>query len=278
VVFPLPDGPTIATNAPGSTSSVISFSTVSGRPAEVYVLVREAQRSMGRIIYGSRVAGLVLAVVIACGGEKPESAASRPAAETPSRDRERVVFLGTSLTAGYGLADPSQAYPALIQHKIDSAGMPFEVVNAGVSGETSAGARRRIEWVLKERPTVLVIETGANDGLRGQNTDSLSNNIQAIVDRASILNPKPRIVIAGMQMLSNYGADYTRRFAAVYPAIARRNDLPLIPFLLEGVAGVDSLNQPDQIHPTAAGQRIIAETVWKTLGPVLQDIPVLAGR
>jgi acyl-CoA thioesterase-1 len=219
-----------------------------------------------------------LAVVIACGGEKPESAASRPAAETPSRDRERVVFLGTSLTAGYGLADPSQAYPALIQHKIDSAGMPFEVVNAGVSGETSAGARRRIEWVLKERPTVLVIETGANDGLRGQNTDSLSNNIQAIVDRASILNPKPRIVIAGMQMLSNYGADYTRRFAAVYPAIARRNDLPLIPFLLEGVAGVDSLNQPDQIHPTAAGQRIIAETVWKTLGPVLQDIPVLAGR
>ncbi len=189
-----------------------------------------------------------------------------------------MVFLGTSLTAGYGLDDPSQAYPALIQQKIDSAGLPFEVVNAGVSGETSAGAHRRIEWVLRERPAVLVIETGANDGLRGQNTDSLAANIQAIVDRASILNPRPRIVIAGMQMLSNYGADYTRRFAAVFPAIARRNDLPLIPFLLQGVAGVDSLNQPDQIHPTAAGQRIIAETVWTTLEPVLREVPVLAVR
>jgi acyl-CoA thioesterase I len=220
----------------------------------------------------------MLAVVIACGGEKAESAASRPEAATPTRDRERIVFLGTSLTAGYGLPDPSQAYPALIQHKIDSAGLPFEVVNAGVSGETSAGARRRIEWVLKERPAVLVIETGANDGLRGQNIDSLSANIQAIIDRASILNPKPRIVIAGMQMLSNYGADYTRRFAAVYPSIAKRNGLPLIPFLLEGVAGVDSLNQPDQVHPTAAGQRIIAETVWKTLEPVLREVPVLARR
>jgi acyl-CoA thioesterase-1 len=218
-----------------------------------------------------------LAALVACGREQARPPASEAASAT-ARVRERVVFLGTSLTAGYGLPDPSQAYPALIQQKIDSAGLPFEVVNAGVSGETSAGARRRIEWVLKERPAVLVIETGANDGLRGQNTDSLSNNIQAIVDRTSILNPKPRIVIAGMRMLSNYGADYTRRFAAVYAAIARRNGLPLIPFLLEGVAGVDSLNQPDQIHPTAAGQRIIAETVWKTLEPVLREVPVLAVR
>lgn len=219
-----------------------------------------------------------LAALVACGREQPRPAASASTPQTPARDRERVVFLGTSLTAGYGLPDPSQAYPALIQHKIDSAGLPFEVVNAGVSGETSAGARRRIEWVLKERPAVLVIETGANDGLRGQNTDSLSANIQAIIDRASILNPRPRIVIVGMQMLSNYGADYTRRFASVYPTIARRNDLPLIPFLLDGVAGVDSLNQPDQIHPTAAGQRIIAETVWKTLEPVLREVPLLAAR
>jgi acyl-CoA thioesterase-1 len=217
-----------------------------------------------------------LLALAACQREqvKPD-AATRPA---PTSYRERVVFLGTSLTAGYGLDDPSQAYPALIQRKIDSAGLPFEVVNAGVSGETSAGALRRIDWVLTQRPAVLVIETGANDGLRGQDVDSVAANIQAIVDRASVLNPRPRIVIAGMRMLSNYGADYVRRFAAVYPAIARRNDLPLIPFLLDGVAGVDSLNQPDQIHPTAAGQRIIAETVWETLEPVLRGVPVLARR
>lgn len=228
------------------------------------------------MIYRSGWAGFALLVLAACQREQAKPhAATRTA---PPSYRERVVFLGTSLTAGYGLDDPSQAYPALIQRKIDSAGLPFEVVNAGVSGETSAGALRRIDWVLTQRPAVLVIETGANDGLRGQDVDSVAAHIQAIVDRVSVLNPTPRIVIAGMRMLSNYGADYVRRFAAVFPAVARRNDLPLIPFLLEGVAGIDSLNQPDQIHPTAAGQRIIAETVWKTLEPVLREIPILASR
>lgn len=180
-----------------------------------------------------------------------------------------MVFLGTSLTAGLGV-DPSEAYPALIQKKIDSAGLPFEVVNAGVSGETSAGALRRIDWVLRQPPTVLVIETGANDGLRGQDVDSMKSNIQGLLDRASRLDPKPRIVLVGMRMLTNYGAGYIRRFAAVYPDLARKNGLPLVPFLLEGVAGIDSLIQPDQIHPTAAGHRLIAETVWRTLAPVLE--------
>jgi acyl-CoA thioesterase-1 len=187
----------------------------------------------------------------------------------PQSGRARVVFLGTSLTAGQGLA-ASEAYPALIQQKIDAAGLLFEAVNAGVSGETSAGALRRIDWLLKDPPAVLVIETGANDGLRGQDVDSLEANIQAILDRANALTPRPRVVLVGMRMLSNYGADYIGRFEDVYPELARRNGLPLVPFLLDGVAGVDSLNQPDQIHPTAAGYRLVAETVWRTLKPVLE--------
>jgi acyl-CoA thioesterase-1 len=219
------------------------------------------------MINGYRLAGLALVAIAACGGESARPAAAPPSA--PQSDRERVVFLGTSLTAGYGL-DASAAYPALIQQKIDSAGLPFEAVNAGVSGETSAGALRRIDWLLRDPPAVLVIETGANDGLRGQDIDSLRGNIQAIIDRANDLTPRPRIVLVGMRMLANYGSNYVRRFEAVYPELARRNNLSLVPFLLEGVAGVDSLNQPDQIHPTAAGQRLIAETVWRTLGPLLE--------
>jgi acyl-CoA thioesterase-1 len=172
-----------------------------------------------------------------------------------------VVFLGTSLTAGLGL-DPSQAYPALLQRKIDSAGLAFTTVNAGVSGETSAGARRRIDWVLREPVSVLVIETGANDMLRGLDTDSLEANIQAIIDRARRQDPPPRIVLLGMRGFPNYGLQYVRRFNAVYPDLAKRNGIALVPFLLEGVAGVDSLNQADMMHPTAAGQRKVAETVW----------------
>jgi acyl-CoA thioesterase-1 len=175
--------------------------------------------------------------------------------------RGRVVFIGTSLTAGLGL-DPSEAYPALVQQKIDSADLPFTAVNAGVSGETSAGARRRIDWVLREPASVVVIETGANDMLRGLDPDSLEANIQAIIDRARRQNPPPRIVLLGMRALPNYGLQYVRRFNSVYPELAKRNGLPLVPFLLAGVAGVDSLNQADMLHPTTAGQRRVAETVW----------------
>lgn len=186
----------------------------------------------------------------------------------PDGGRGRVVFLGTSLTAGLGL-DPSDAYPALLQRRIDSAGLAFTTVNAGVSGETSAGARRRIDWLMREPVSVLVIETGANDGLRGLDPDSLAYNIQAVIDRARRQEPQPRIVLVGMQALPNYGLRYVRRFNEVYPTLAKRNGVPLVPFLLKGVAGVDSLNQADMMHPTAAGQQRIAETVWAVLGPVL---------
>jgi acyl-CoA thioesterase-1 len=181
-----------------------------------------------------------------------------------------VVFLGTSLTAGLGL-DPSEAYPALLQRKLDSAGLALTAVNAGVSGETSAGARHRIDWLLREPISVLVIETGANDGLRGLDPDSLEANIQAIIDRARAQRPPPRIVLVGMQALPNYGLRYVRRFNAVYPELAKRNDLPLVPFLLQGVAGVDSLNQADMMHPTAAGQRKLAETVWPVVLRAIGD-------
>lgn len=189
-----------------------------------------------------------------------------PAAAAP--DAPAVVFLGDSLTAGYGL-DPDQAYPALIQRKIDDAGLRYRVVNAGVSGETSAGARRRIEWLLVQPVAVLVVETGGNDGLRGQDPSATAENIQAIIDRARRPPSPAKIVLVGMESLPNYGADYARRFHGIYPQLAKKNGVVLIPFLLDGVAGVRSLNQADGIHPTAEGQQKLADTVWKVLQPLL---------
>jgi acyl-CoA thioesterase-1 len=178
------------------------------------------------------------------------------------------VFLGTSLTAGLGV-ELDQAYPALIQQKIDSLGLHYRVVNAGVSGESSAGALNRIDWVMREKPAVLLIETGANDGLRGQDLDSLKANIQAIINRVHEQAPNTSVILLGMEALPNLGAQYTKTFRAIYPAVARANHIPLVPFLLAGVAGVDSLNQEDGIHPTPAGHRIIADNVWPTLETVL---------
>ena len=217
--------------------------------------------------YGWR--GALVAIALAgCGADDRPRADEAPAPPAEG-ERGRVVFLGTSLTAGQGL-DPAQAYPAVIQRKIDSTGLPFDAVNAGVSGETSAGARRRIDWMLRQPVSVLVIETGANDGLRGLQVDSLRANIQFIIDAARKLSPPPAIVLVGMRAPPNMGLTYTRRFRGVYTGLAEANDLPLVPFLLEGVAGVGSLNQADMIHPTAEGQRQMADVVWKVLEPVLK--------
>lgn len=224
---------------------------------------------------------LLVVLVAGCGGEtagrgggagNSAQGGSVPAADQGSAPaaRPRIVFLGTSLTAGYGL-EPDQAYPALLQAKLDAAGLPYDVMNAGVSGETSAGSLSKLDWILRDPVSVLVIETGANDGLRGQNPDSLRHNLEAIIDRARAQTPAPRILLVGMDALPNLGATYRRRFAAVYPEVARERDVPLVPFLLAGVAGVDSLNQADGIHPTAAGQRIVAETVWKYLEPMVRS-------
>jgi acyl-CoA thioesterase-1 len=195
---------------------------------------------------------------------RPPAASARADADT----RPAILFLGTSLTAGLGL-DPAEAYPALIQQRLDAEGRAYRVVNAGVSGETSAGALRRIDWLLRQSVAVLVVETGANDGLRGQDPARLRDNIQAIIDRARAKDPPPRLLLVGMHAPRNLGDEYGSRFSAVYPELARRNELALVPFLLEGVAGRPAMNQPDGIHPTAAGQRMIAETVWKGLEPLL---------
>lgn len=209
------------------------------------------------------------AMLLGCGGEAAERATAEPPKPSPG-ERGRIVFLGTSLTAGLGI-DPDLAYPALIQQKLDSANLPYTAVNAGVSGETSAGALRRIDWLLREPVSVLVIETGANDGLRGLDVDTLRANIQAIIDRANRQTPNPRIVLVGMRALPNYGVAYARRFRAVYEGLAEANDVPLVPFLLEGVAGVASMNQADMVHPTVEGQRLMAETVWKVLEDVISE-------
>jgi acyl-CoA thioesterase-1 len=201
-------------------------------------------------------------------GDRPQLRSPAASARPDADSRRTILFLGTSLTAGLGL-DPAQAYPALIQQRLDAAGRAYRVVNAGVSGETSAGALRRIDWLLRQGVAVLVVETGANDGLRGQDPARLRDNIQAIIDRARAEDPPPRLLLVGMRAPRNLGDEYGRRFSAVYPELARRNQLPLVPFLLEGVAGRPALNLPDGIHPSADGQRTIAETVWKELEPLL---------
>lgn len=190
-------------------------------------------------------------------------------ADGQSPSMRTIVFFGDSLTAGYGLDDHvTSAYPGLIQKKIDEAGLNYRVVNAGLSGDTSAGGRRRIHWILRQPVDVFVLELGANDGLRGLPIASTRENLQAIIDTVRAKNPSVKIVIAGMQMPRSMGA-YAEEFAAMYPALAKANAATLIPFLLKGVGGRADLNLPDGIHPTAEGHLIVAETVWDTLRPIL---------
>ncbi len=216
---------------------------------------------------------LVLWLGWGCGSDvrdnqPPEQRVSPPASRRAPSTTGTILFVGTSLTAGYGLG-VEQAYPALIQGKIDSAGLPYRVVNAGVSGETSAGARRRIEWLLRQPAAVLVLEAGANDGLRGQHPESLKANLESIIDRTRQLSPATRVVLLAMEAPPNLGFQYARRFRAVYGEVAKEKDVTLVPFFLKGIAGVARLNQIDGIHPTAEGQRMMAEKVWKVLKNVL---------
>jgi len=182
-----------------------------------------------------------------------------------------ILVLGDSITAGYGL-DLSQAYPALLQQRIDSRGWRFKVVNAGQSGDTSAGGLNRLDWLLRNRVEVLVLELGANDGLRGLPPETTRKNLQAIIDRTRKKYPDARIVIAGMRVPPNMGRDYGDRFEAIYPAVARANQATLIPFILEGVGGVRELNLPDGMHPAAKGHEIVAANVWKVLEPILRSL------
>lgn len=181
-----------------------------------------------------------------------------------------IIFFGDSLTAGYGLDDPgSESYPASIERKIKSARLPYRVVNAGLSGETSSGGLRRVDWILRQPVDLFVLALGANDGLRGIEPSVTRANLDAIVDRVRAKSPNARIVVAGMMMPPSMGAAYAREYAAVFPAVAKKANATFIPFLLENVGGRDELNQPDRVHPTPEGHAIIAETVWKVLQPLL---------
>ena len=227
---------------------------------------------MRRIILSAALAGLA-----ACSGRSrdavPAAADSTPNAAAPVDERPVVLCFGTSLTAGLGLA-PEEAYPALLQRKADSAGLKYRIVNAGVSGETSAAGLRRIDWLLgqPQRVAVLLLELGANNALRGQDLGAAKRDLQAIIDRTRARFPDVRIVVAGMAAPPNLGARYTREFREMFVDLARANHAALIPFLLEGVAGDPELNQTDGIHPTAAGERIVADNVWTVLEPVLRSV------
>lgn len=181
-----------------------------------------------------------------------------------------MLFLGDSLTAGYGL-DPEEAFPALIGRRLAANGLAVDVLNAGLSGDTSAGGLRRVRWVLRQPVTVMVLALGANDGLRGLDVGELENNLQEIIDVAREAVPDIRIVLAGMYAPPNLGSAYTAAFAAVYTGLAERNRIPLIPFLLEGVAGEQALNQQDGIHPTAEGQRKVADSVYPWIERTLRE-------
>ncbi len=222
----------------------------------------------------------VLVASSGCGPNGPEPAKDTagdtaagvrpsPAVPTAADPRPTMLIVGTSLTAGLGV-DPDSAYPAILQRKLDSAGIALRVVNAGFSGETSAGALRRIEWLLKDTAAVVMIETGANDGLRGQDVDSTRATLRAIVRRVKAALPEATIVLAQMESPPNLGERYTTAFRAMFPAVASEEGVVLLPFLLDGVAGVPELNQGDGIHPNEEGARRVAENVFTSLRSVLR--------
>jgi acyl-CoA thioesterase-1 len=194
----------------------------------------------------------------AVGAAPAATAACRPSGKV------RVLMVGTSLTAGYGL-DPEQSYPALLQRKADSAGLAVEIVNAGVSGETSAGALQRADWLLRGAVDVFYLETGANDGLRAFDPDATRENVRTILTKAHAAHPQARLLLAQMEAPTNLGPRYTSRFRAVFPEVARETGAELVPFLLNGVAGRAELNQGDGIHPNVAGERIVAANIWPSI-------------
>ena len=224
-------------------------------------------------------AAVTLAAVVACSGEGKSPAtvdsAKEPkvaAVSAATGPRRTVLFLGTSLTAGLGL-DPDSAYPQQLQHKIDARGLAYQTVNAGVSGETSAGLLRRLDWVLQDSAAVIVVETGANDGLRGQDVEATRATIGQVLARIRKERPEAKIVLAQMEAPTNLGGEYTRAFHSMFPELAKEHGATLMPFLLDGVAGLVSQNQADGVHPNLDGERRVVENVWKTLEPVLSGKP-----
>jgi acyl-CoA thioesterase-1 len=201
------------------------------------------------------------------GAAPPSSTVTAPASAAPSSEKPRIVFLGDSLTAGLGL-NADEAYPSLLQQRLNQEGLPYDVVNAGVSGDTSAGGLSRLDWALGGDVRVLIVALGGNDALRGLPTEELKRNLAEIIRRAQ--GRHITVVLAGMEAPPNYGRDYALAFHQIYPSLAKEYHVALVPFLLQGVGGVDRLNQRDGIHPTAEGARIVADNVWTVLAPIVQ--------
>lgn len=197
----------------------------------------------------------------------PKATGTQPATST-AMPRRNIIFFGNSLTAAYNLS-PEQGFTALIQQKIDAIHLPYHCVNAGLSGETTADGKNRIDWVLKQPVDIFVLELGGNDALRGLPVKASRENLQTIISKVKTKYPNCKIVLAGMQAPPNLGATYTKKFRQIYPELARLNQVTLLPFLLEGVGGIPSLNLEDGIHPNVEGQKIVAENVWKVLKPLL---------
>lgn len=211
-------------------------------------------------------------IVVSCDNKQATPEAGKPSATNDSSvnksQGKTILFFGNSLTAGYGV-DPSEAFPAVIQNKIDSLNLPYKIVNAGVSGETSSGGNGRIDWILSQPLNIFVLELGANDGLRGIPLDETKKNLQAIIDKVKAKYPDAKLVLAGMQIPPNMGQKYANEFKDMFPQLAQKNDMTLIPFLLQGVGGEVKLNQQDGIHPTEEGHKIVAENVWRILKDML---------
>ncbi|GAB2496737.1 arylesterase [Algoriphagus taiwanensis] len=203
-------------------------------------------------------------VLFSCGGNTSETQTAEQvetSAEIPEEKDQVILFFGNSLTAGYGI-DPEDAFPGLVQARIDSLGKNYKVINGGLSGETTAGGLSRLDWFLEEEPYIFVLELGGNDGLRGIQLSETKKNLLAIIDKVRSKYPDTKIILAGMQIPPNMGQEYTDEFMKIYPAVAQEKNVTLIPFLLEGVAGNPELNLPDGIHPTEEGHQIVFGTVW----------------
>lgn len=218
---------------------------------------------------------LVFILFISCGGKsaevkKDKTEMTSKTENEPTTSNKTILFFGDSLTAGYGLDDVNDAFPALIQATIDSLQLDYTVINAGLSGETTSGGRNRLDWVLNQKIDVFVLELGANDGLRGIPLTETRENLQVMIDLIKAKNAEVKIVLAGMQLPPNMGQDYTTEFRNIFPELAKQNDTDLIPFLLKNVGGISELNQADGIHPTVEGQKIVATNVWEVLQSVIQ--------
>ncbi|MEO6347797.1 MAG: arylesterase [Aquaticitalea sp.] len=219
----------------------------------------------------------ILALLLySCGDSKTEKASEDASSSKQTEDTlaiktttKTILCFGDSITAGYGLDDVNDAYPAILQHTIDSLDLNYTVINSGVSGETSAGGKSRIDWVIKQTPTIFLLELGANDGLRGVPLSETHSNLQSIIDVVREKSPETTIILAGMELPPNMGQDYTTEFRQLFVDIAEKNSLKFIPFILKDVGGIASLNQGDGIHPNVEGHKIVANTVWEALKPLV---------